>query len=30
MQGLWTSREGVQHAAAAILPIVGARVTVES
>ncbi len=30
MQGLWTSREGVQRAAAAILPIVGAQVTVES
>jgi multiple sugar transport system substrate-binding protein len=30
MQGLWTPSEGVQRAAAAILPIVGERVTVES
>lgn len=30
MEGVWTPREAVQRAAAAILPIVGAQVTVES
>jgi hypothetical protein len=30
MEGIWTPREALQSAAAAILPIVGAHVTVES
>ena len=30
MQGSWAARDGVRRAAAAILPLVGARVTVES